>query len=211
MTRRVRIAVVDSGVHAAHPHLAGAGTIELGVAIAEDGARSREPAAFADRLGHGTAVAAAILDLAPGAALLVVKVFDRHLACPFERVLEALDVALDARPDLVNLSLGTSDPEHRGALEPRIARALELGARIVAPADAHGMPSYPGALAGVDAVVADPNLPRDRPERRRVGTREFWFASPFPREIPGVPRTHNLHGSSFATANVTGWLARARA
>ena len=46
----VRIAVIDSGVHARHPHVNG---VAGGVSIFPDG---REEADFTDRLGHGTAV-----------------------------------------------------------------------------------------------------------------------------------------------------------
>src|SRR5688572_503616 len=48
--RGVRIAVIDSGVFATHPHING---IAGGVAIALDGSEHSD---FVDRLGHGTAV-----------------------------------------------------------------------------------------------------------------------------------------------------------
>jgi hypothetical protein len=35
-------------------------------------------------------------------------------------------------------------------------------------------------------------------------------ASPYPRDIPGVPRERNLNGVSFAVANMSGFVARAR-
>ena len=34
-------------------------------------------------------------------------------------------------------------------------------------------------------------------------------AAGLPRPIPGVPPARNLHGASFAVANLTGFLARA--
>ena len=61
----------------------------------------------------------------------------------------------------------------------------------------------------VEAVIADPNRPRAEPQLREVGGRPFWFASPYPRDLPGLPRARNLHGVSLATANVTGYLGRA--
>ncbi len=36
----------------------------------------------------------------------------------------------------------------------------------------------------------------------------IFSASPYPREIPGVPHDRNLHGVSFAVAHVTAALAR---
>jgi hypothetical protein len=53
-------------------------------------------------------------------------------------------------------------------------------------------------------VDADVTCPRDR-FRYRDG---LFLASPFPRPIPGVPPERNLHGVSFAVANMTGLLAR---
>ena len=72
--RGVRIAVVDSGIHASHPHVGG---IAGGVVITEHGPVE---GSLVDRLGHGTAVAAAIREKAPDAALLAVKIFDQSLA-----------------------------------------------------------------------------------------------------------------------------------
>ena len=87
--RGVRVAVVDSGIAAGHPHVgAVAASVRIGAAVndsAVDGdAGLAGPAGLRvhaidvlDRLGHGTAVAAAIREKAPGVELLSVKVFDR--------------------------------------------------------------------------------------------------------------------------------------
>jgi hypothetical protein len=63
----------------------------------------------------------------------------------------------------------------------------------------------PGSLPGVVAVSADESCPRDV-YRHRGGV---YFASPYPRPIPGVPVSRNLQGISFAVANMTGLAARA--
>ena len=52
MTRRIRIGIIDSGVHAAHPHI---GNITGGVTIANG---APDPSCYVDHLGHGTAIAA---------------------------------------------------------------------------------------------------------------------------------------------------------
>jgi subtilisin family serine protease len=74
----VRIAVIDSGVHAQHPHVNG---VAGGVAIMPDG---REETDYIDRLGHGTAVTAAIREKAPDAEIYAVKVFHDTLATRIE-------------------------------------------------------------------------------------------------------------------------------
>jgi hypothetical protein len=37
-----------------------------------------------------------------------------------------------------------------------------------------------------------------------------FYASGYPRPVPGLPQERNLNGISFAVANMTGFVARAR-
>src|SRR6478752_1228633 len=104
--RGVRIAVVDSGVHAAHPHV---GSVAGGVGIDDDG---RVYDDYVDRLGHGTAVAAAIREKAPDAEIYAVKVFDRSLSTRISALVAAIDWSAANGMHLVNLSLGTARMEH---------------------------------------------------------------------------------------------------
>jgi len=202
-----RIAVIDSGVNLQHPHIAESGRVTSGPSVDAAGAWSI-PAEQRDLLGHGTAVAAAILDLAPEAELVSIQVFHDRATCPFEHVLGALERALELQPDLVNLSGGTTERRWIKPLEELVTRLVAAGAQLVAPATADGLPSFPGALAGSTGTMMDAGLPREAPELRTSGTHELWFASPYPRELPGLPPAANLAGVSMAAANVTGFLAR---
>ena len=194
---RVRVALVDSGVDPAHPGLRG--KFVLG-----------ERDALRDRLGHGTWMAAAILALAPDAELVAIAVLEDVDRCGPIELLRGIDAALALSPDFVNVSLGVIDLAQRDAFAAGIARALACGARIVAPASLQGLPCWPGALDGADGVVVDPNLARALPQRRRVGDREFWFASPQAPSFGSLPAPR-FRGESFAAANVSGHLAsRAR-
>ena len=82
-TEPVRVAVIDSGVNPAHPHI---GAVCGGMAIAGGGPTAGETTAesYLDRIGHGTAVAAAIRERAPGADLLAVKVFHHQLSASID-------------------------------------------------------------------------------------------------------------------------------
>jgi hypothetical protein len=198
----VRVAVIDSGVHASHPHVHG-----ISSEAAFDDAGS--PAADAvDRLGHGTAVAAAIREKAPDAELLSVKVFDRSLAATAAALASAICWAADQGARLINLSLGTTNPEHAAALAAAIDHATRAGAIVVAAAPDARHAWLPGGLDGVVAVALDWDCPRDA--CRIVLTdaaRLDASASGYPRPIPGVPPERNLRGVSFAVANACGLLA----
>lgn len=202
--RGVRIAIVDSGVHAAHPHV---GSVAGGVAFDDEG---REHADFVDRLGHGTAVAAAIKEKAPDALLFAVRVFDRSLSTRVSTLVAAIDWAAANGMHLVNLSLGTARQDHEPLLAAAVARATAGGVAIVAAADDGEVRWLPGSLPGVIAVQLDATCPRDQYRVAGVNGSTVFRASGFAREIPGVPPEKNLNGISFAVANMTGFVARAR-
>lgn len=179
---RIRVAVIDSGVNASHPHI---GPVAGGYPKDD----------FLDRLGHGTAVMAAIQAKAPGAEYFAVRVFGRELRSNIDALIEAIAWSIEQRIDVVNLSLGTANPVHAEKFAPFLDRAIFVSAA--------GM--FPGELPGVFRVAPDPKLPRD--EFRLEG--DTFFASPYPRPIEGVPPERNLNGASFAVANMTGFVARA--
>src|SRR6185295_3851841 len=151
--RAVRIALLDSGVDPAHRAVHGRCTFTAG------------PGGDRDRLGHGTAVAAAILELCPGAALHSLQLFEREPKCTVDALLDGLRTALEWEPDLVNLSLGTTDPSAQLALAELCGQARERNVRLIAPATSSGLPALPGHLIGVDGVIDDPNVPRPVPQQ----------------------------------------------
>ena len=200
------IALIDSGVRLDHPHIRPLPGASLRVLLGPVIGAPDSPQC--DQLGHGTAVAAAILDLAPAARILSIQLFRDRPTSAFPHVLEALHAALAADVSLINLSLGTTDPSHADALSEIVSQCVARSIRLIAPADSGGLASYPGVLPGVDGVYADPSLDRAAPIRRPHQGRPFWFASPFPRSLPGLDRSRNLSGVSFAVANVTAFLAQ---
>jgi hypothetical protein len=188
----VRIAIIDSGVHPGHPHIAGASL----VAGARIGLYQNDANDFLDFQGHGTAVAAAILSHCPDVELVVAKVFDKTLQTRVEVILRALSWCIEEQgAKWVNLSLGTSNPSHREMFLPWVEKAT-----LIAPAG-----SLPGGIDGVITVEEHPQLPRT--EFRRTGGRHFQ-ASGRPRPIPGRAEDDNLSGVSFAVANFTGLAAK---
>jgi hypothetical protein len=199
--RGVRIAVVDSGIHAAHPHV---GSVAGSVAFDDEG---RVFGDSVDRLGHGTAVAAAIHEKAPEAALVAVKVFDRSLATTGRALVEAIRWSAAQRVALINLSLGTANHDHEAALAEAVREAAGGGALVVAAAPQEDEVWLPGALPGVVRVELDWTCPRDACAVAIEPDGVCVRASGFPRPIPGVPADRNLKGQSFAVANATAFLA----
>jgi subtilisin family serine protease len=206
MTRCVRVAVIDSGVHADHPHVGG---VSGGAGITADG---RVDSDYVDRLGHGTAVAAVIREKAPAAGIYCIKVFDRELAATGHALVAAIENAIEQRAHVINLSLGTQNRDHEPALTSVVQEAVQAGAIVIAAGEQDGVRWLPGALPGVWQVLLDWTVPREECRVHvRSGAAPVFYASGFPRPIPGVPPERNLKGLSFAVANVTGLVAGAGA
>jgi subtilisin family serine protease len=201
---RVRVAVVDSGVHPGHPHI---GQIAGGVSIMPDGNMLDDGAAWLDRLGHGTAVTAAIQEKAPDADYVAVRVFHTGLRATTATLIRAIDWCIDREIDVVNLSLGSVSPASGPTFRHAADRAQAAGLILVAARSANDEPCYPGCLPNVISVALDWECPRDeyRVEQRNGET--IFSASGYPRPAPGVPPARNLWGISFAVANMSGFVA----
>lgn len=168
-----------------------------------------EEGAYTDVLGHGTAVLAAIQEKAPQAQYFAVKVFHSSLRTSTECLLTAIEWAIEQRMDVVNLSLGSRNPDHQARFEAVIAKAAEHSVFLVAARDTDVQACLPGSLPGVFGVGSDWEMPRNRYRCEETPGGLVYFASGYPRSLPGLPRERNLHGISFAVANMTGFVARA--
>ncbi|WP_306214386.1 type VII secretion-associated serine protease mycosin [Actinoplanes sp. RD1] len=217
----VRVAVVDSGVDATNPQLAG--HVDRGRDFLHGHPDGRQ-----DCVGHGTAVAsiiaaaardgAGLRGLAPGATIVPVRVSERtgDDGDPAGPGAFAAAIAWAADPDggaadVINLSLVTTrdDPRVRAAVQA----ALAAGVTVVAAAGnqgAAGPPSFPAAYPGVlgvgalgpDGVLADFSQRGDYVDVTAPGV-GVTFAVPGRGQATG-------QGTSFATPFVTATAALIR-
>jgi subtilisin family serine protease len=180
---QIPVAVIDSGVDAAHPDLAG----RILDAKSFVGGPACTPHSCTDALGHGTFVAGligagynngiGIAGLAPSAQLLVAKVVTKSRAIPVEAEAKAIRWAVDNGARVINMSLGgirdplDPDRDTYSRLEAdAVAYAISNGVVVVAavgnsdqaPSSPWKYASYPAALPhvlGVSATTADGAIP----------------------------------------------------
>ena len=155
----VTVAVVDSGVDAGHPDLAG--SVLPGHDLVSPGGDGS-----ADLNGHGTHVAGVIAagqddgvgiaGLRPGTAVLPVRVLDENGDGFASHVAQGITLAVDDGADVVNLSLGS--PQRSTAVANAVQYALDQGVTVVVAsgnARLDGDPTtYPASQPGVVAVAA---------------------------------------------------------
>ena len=201
----VRIAVIDSGVALDHPDLRG--QVALARNFVDDAGNVAE--------AHGTAVAGiiaarangvGIVGIAPQARLLALRACWQRdagsAACSSFTLARALQFAIDARAQVLNLSL--SGPDDR-LLARLLDAALQRGISVVGAVDAQardgGFPaSHPGVFA-VDGLASNGTSRTAAPPLvlHAPGT---GIPAPLPDGGWGL-----VSGASFATAQVSGLAA----
>ncbi len=200
-----RVAVIDSGV--ADGALAGGFQDNEGRANAKMtviGARrfvdngesvSRE-AAVSDPIGHGTAVTRAICSVSSKAVeLMIGQVLDEDGVSTPAAVAAAICWAMEARVDLIHMSLGLR--EDRLVLADAVAGAVSAGCVVIASAPARGATTFPAAYAGVIRATGDARCAEG--EISVLGTAQAHFGGC--PQSPGHPKSG---GASIGAANVSG-------
>lgn len=150
--RGIKVAIIDSGIDPQHPKI---GRVKGGVefAVNNRGKVIRGVGmALVDRAGHGTACAGIIHRIAPAAELYSVRVFDESLRADGQALLEGLRWAIEYKMDVVNLSLGTTDPSLKQPLQALCKEALTQRIILVAADHNEGVDSLPAVLPEVIGV-----------------------------------------------------------
>lgn len=215
---RIKVAIIDSGVHPDHPHIT-ASALQAGFAVTSDGQISESGHIPLDRLGHGTAVCAAVQEKAPDATIMPVQVFHESLRASALALVCAMDEAVARGAQILNLSLGTTNMAHAPLFAASLRRAAAQGVLVIAASQtADGTPCLPAALADSCPNLLGVDLDWDVPrhtyrwhthQHAHGGNSARLVASGYPRPIEGVPLRRNLYGISFAVAQATGFAARA--
>jgi subtilisin len=204
----VTVAVVDSGIDAAHPAV---GAIGRAVALRWDAEAEQVVSTEGphdDLFGHGTACAGIIRRAAPDSTLWSVRVLGSRLTAKGVVFAAGVRWAIANGARVINLSLSTKS-EHYFALFHQIAdEAAFAGVVLVCAANNVPARTYPAEFSSVISVAA------------HDGQDPFMIdANPDPPTDFGAPGIHIrvpwlsgstivTTGNSFAAPHVTGLVAR---
>ena len=211
----VHVALLDTGVDVTHPDLQGAVERSVEVVPGPAGLVCREvghglPAAELDPVGHGTACAGIIHQLAPEARLTSVRVIGASASGSGEQFVRGLQWVLEQRPRLhaVNLSLGTLQDRFGVPLRRLVDQAYFEGIVLVAAGNNMGIPSYPAVFASLIAVDNE-SYPEPTDFEFRTGRPMELAARGIYVRAPKSGGGYQLWtGTSFACPHITGLVAR---
>jgi len=128
----VRIAVLDTGIEAAHPGLAGLMLVDDIAILSEDNALHVCPGEGQDLHGHGTAIAGIIRSIAPEAEIGSFRVLGHHLSSRTPIVCEGVRQALDRRYQILNCSVGCPGvSKYLMGFKTLVDEAYLMGAHLV--------------------------------------------------------------------------------
>ena len=163
---RVKIAVIDTGAEK--------DVVDEHVTVLEDGV-------FGDCNGHGTNMARVIRNANPDAYIISIRAFDASGHATAESVYTAINYAIEAGADVINMSFAGYAPDGCAAIDKILDRARGEGIALIASAGNYGedasdyAPANSGAVVAVGALDADGSA---RAESNYGDTVRIWEKAP---------------------------------
>ena len=208
----VIIGIIDSGIDASHPQLAGK-VIRYFDATGEDAVEEENPTGNHDTYGHGTGVAGIITRMCPSARFIDVRVLGPNNTGSVAALERGLRWALRSEARILNMSLATSleriTPMVAAIEDNYFRRKLIVSSRRNLPIRDEGYPASLVATVGVDNLDSLPLAKDGVPHRSLIGYKPAFpieFAAngnKLPSLAPGGKFTE-VTGTSFATPAVAG-------
>ncbi len=213
----IKVAVIDTGIDLAHPafvgHLAPANEWKDFV---DGDANPQEPGTINDHgYGHGTGVAGVILQVAPKATILPLRVLDQNGSGDLDNVVLAIDWAVTHGARVINLSLGSA--QNQASLTAELAYAASQKVYIVSSAGNDGLldgitfpaaETYAPGLDGFMFGIASVDLKDILSSFTNYGN-ALWGIAPGESIVSAFPenRVASFTGTSFAAPFYSGALA----
>ena len=205
----VKVAVVDSGIDALSRQSRG---IVRGVDLSlSAGGEVRTGIAVTDRVGHGTACAGIIRNIAPAVDIYSVRILDESLRADGRLLVAAIAWAIEEGMDVVNLSLGTEDGTRRRDLLDICEGAAQANVLVVAAMANRSVVSYPACLEPVISVGSQ-ELPGRYAYVYRRGSDPECLADGSRQRLRWAGGVEEIWmgGNSFAAPRMSGLVALIR-
>jgi subtilisin family serine protease len=204
----ITVAVVDSGIDAAHPAVA---RVDRAIRWRWDADRAEavsDEGAHEDLFGHGTACAGIIRRAAPDATLWSVRVLGSRLSGKGVVFAAGLRWAIAQGARVVNLSLSTSREDYAELFHDIADEAAFAGVVLVCATNNVPAPTYPAQFSSVISVAAHDGQDPFALDANPAPPADFG-APGIDVEVPWLSGGSIVAtGNSFAAPHVAGLAAR---
>jgi len=208
--RGIKIAVIDSGIEATHPSLAGL-TLTDDLAVVDDGLQLEIVSGQGqDRYGHGTAIAGIIRQIAPEAEIGSFRVLGQELRSRTAIICEGARQALERGYHILNCSFGCTREDQVLQYKNWIDEAYLRGRHIVAACNNYDFlkREWPGHFPTV-ITVNFAAIEQIEALYYRPGSLVEFLARGHDIEVAWLGSgKKRVTGSSFSVPHAAGLLAR---
>lgn len=206
--KKVKIAILDSGINVDHPSLKGL------VKKSYNAIHPNEK--IIDSYGHGTAIAGTIAakpneytiqGISQAVYLYDVKVLNDKGGGKIEDIVDGIEWSIKNDVDIINLSFGFQ--KNHEALQDSISKANKHGIIIVA-ASGNNLGLYTDYPAKYEEVISISSINEQLKVDPFAGKGKVDYVAPginIPVLTNGYDKFHYVSGTSFSTAIVTGIIA----
>jgi subtilisin family serine protease len=201
--KKVSIAIIDSGIDASVSDLRNYVVKETGFGVNPEGFISELKDIKPNGL-HGTCVSLIIRNICKNVEFISINILNERMATDSRVMIFAMNEALKFEPDIIHMSLGTTNWKYRNYIKQIVREANEKQIIIVAACNNDGLNSYPSNMKGVIGVKSaktDNHIYKDK---------KYYYA-PFSMQNTGdldnILGIEKMKGTSIATAYITGHIA----
>ncbi|MCA9837265.1 MAG: S8 family serine peptidase [Trueperaceae bacterium] len=211
----IKVAVIDTGIDLNHPMFQGrlAPSTEWKDYVDND-SYPQEGSSSGKAYGHGTAAAGIVLQVAPLATILPIRVLGPDGQGDLDDLLLAIDWAVQKGADVINLSLGSVD--YIDPLFYTVDAAMSSGVYIVAAAGNTGNTTLLHPAAGAQIIANEGKLmsigsvtSTDSKSSFSSYGSDLEYVAPGEKILTAYPNNQvaKVTGTSFATPLYSGTLA----
>lgn len=203
--KKVSIVVIDSGVETSVSDLGNYVIKSTGYRVNSEGFISELPLIKPSGM-HGTSVALIIRDICRNVELTSINILNERLVTDSRIMIYAMNEALKFEPDIIHMSLGSSNWKYRSYINKIVRSATERNIIIVAACNNDGYYSYPANISGVVGVKSINNA---QCSKYYFYKRKRFYYAPFTmKDIDGVDELETkMTGTSTSAAYITGHIA----
>lgn len=201
--KKVRIVVIDSGIDKNKYNLQEFVKKSIGLRIDSCGKIKFTNDPIIENK-HGTLIAACIKHINNNVEFIDINILDSDLSCNGDLLIEALKYSKEFKPNIINLSLGTTSKFYGLKMRKIIKQIIKKGTIVISACENNNKICYPAFLKGVIAVKGNENCSL---YNYKYSEKFYYTYNRLPRTLCLNDNDKKFIGNSIACSYITGQLS----